>query len=208
MRNRVRLIGGVVALAVGFAACGNDGSEDAETTEAPAAAEESTGDTEANEPGDDDGTELTIWVNSAEPEALQALYDEFTEATGNPVELVPFPSDGYETALLQRWAAGDRPDVLQWHGNFNWVAAVDPATNLYPLDDEEFEPGVVCVGAAIRDHAGAVIGSLSCSTPKIRADKHHLDRVTKAVQGTATSLSTKLGSPMPDPSAHHDGDHS
>ncbi|MEO1199481.1 MAG: IclR family transcriptional regulator [Pseudomonadota bacterium] len=78
----------------------------------------------------------------------------------------------------------------------------------FSFDNEEFEPGVVCVGAAIRDHAGAVIGSLSCSTPKLRADKHHLDRITKAVQDTATSLSGKLGSPLPDPSAGFDGDDS
>lgn len=68
--------------------------------------------------------------------------------------------------------------------------------NGYSLDDEEFEPGVICVGAAIRDHAGAVIGSLSCSAPKLRADAGHLERIKTAVRDTAWRLSERLGSPQ------------
>ena len=37
--------------------------------------------------------------------------------------------------------------------------------NGYAIDREEFRPGVICLGAAIRDHAGAVVGSISVSSP-------------------------------------------
>lgn len=67
--------------------------------------------------------------------------------------------------------------------------------NGYAIDDEEFEPGVVCVGAAIRDHTGAVIGSISCSMPSIRADKERVDFVINAVRGCTRALSEKLGGP-------------
>lgn len=47
------------------------------------------------------------------------------------------------------------------------------------IDREEFQPGVICLGAAVRDHAGAVVGSLSvffagisCNPGTPRTDPH------------------------------------
>jgi IclR family acetate operon transcriptional repressor len=65
--------------------------------------------------------------------------------------------------------------------------------NGYATDDEEFQPDVLCVGAAIRDHAGAVIGSISCSMPKLRAEGAHLDAVIGAVRQSTTIVSGLLG---------------
>ena len=67
--------------------------------------------------------------------------------------------------------------------------------NGYALDNEEFQPGVVCVGSAIRDHAGAVIGSVSCSMPKMRARERALTQVKSAVKHCATAISQRLGGP-------------
>ena len=63
----------------------------------------------------------------------------------------------------------------------------------YAIDDEEFQPSVICIGAAIRDNTGAVQGSFSCSLPIIRADKKRLDSIKKQVRETAQSISKKLG---------------
>ena len=73
--------------------------------------------------------------------------------------------------------------------------------NGYAVDREEFQPGVTCIGSAIRDHAGAVIGSISCSMPNIRAGGEHFDAVNGAVRQSTTILSELLGSP-PEQAVH------
>jgi len=67
--------------------------------------------------------------------------------------------------------------------------------NGYSVDDEEYQPGVVCVGAAIRDHAGAVVGSVSCSMPKLRAKRRSRDRVISAVRDCVAAISEHWGVP-------------
>jgi IclR family acetate operon transcriptional repressor len=67
--------------------------------------------------------------------------------------------------------------------------------NGYAVDNEEFQPGVVCYGAAIRDHAGAVIGSISCSMPRMRAEGAHELKVKAAVKACAAAISERFGSP-------------
>lgn len=71
--------------------------------------------------------------------------------------------------------------------------------NGYAIDSEEFQPGVVCIGAAIRDHAGAVIGSISCSMPQMRADGKARDKVKTAVKLCAAAISERLGGTKPAP---------
>jgi IclR family transcriptional regulator, acetate operon repressor len=67
--------------------------------------------------------------------------------------------------------------------------------NGFSMDNEEFQPGVICVGAAIRDHAGAVIGSISCSMPSMRAEGEHLEQVKALVKQCASAISARFGSP-------------
>lgn len=67
--------------------------------------------------------------------------------------------------------------------------------NGFSIDQEEFQPGVVCVGAAVRDHAGAVIGSISASAPSFRADDAHIARMREAVTAAARELSADYGAP-------------
>lgn len=65
--------------------------------------------------------------------------------------------------------------------------------NGFSIDREEFQPGVVCVGAAVRDHSGAVIGALSVSAPAFRASDEHLARMRAAVADAARELSAEFG---------------
>jgi len=65
--------------------------------------------------------------------------------------------------------------------------------NGFSLDNEEFQPGVICVGAAIRDHAGAVVGAISCSLPTMRVDAQRLLTVETDVKTAARTISENLG---------------
>jgi len=64
------------------------------------------------------------------------------------------------------------------------------------FDREEFRPGVICVGAAIRDQSGAVVGAISCSTPTMRASEEHLDQIRDEVLAATRALSLELGAPV------------
>jgi len=67
--------------------------------------------------------------------------------------------------------------------------------NGYASDNEEFQPGVVCVGSAVRDHHGAVIAAVSSSVPEMRATGELVEKIRVAVRSCARELSVQLGSP-------------
>jgi IclR family acetate operon transcriptional repressor len=61
------------------------------------------------------------------------------------------------------------------------------------IDREEFLPGVVCVGAAIRDQAGTVLGAISASTPAMRASKDHIELMRREIENATRALSAQFG---------------
>lgn len=71
--------------------------------------------------------------------------------------------------------------------------------NGYALDHEESLPGVICVGAAIRDQAGTVIGGISASTPTMRATEEHIALMRDEITAATRALSTEFGAPNAQP---------
>jgi IclR family acetate operon transcriptional repressor len=67
--------------------------------------------------------------------------------------------------------------------------------NGFSVDREEFQLGVICLGAAIRDHAGAVVGSISVSSPVFRATPDYVDQIKVHLIAAADELSAELGAP-------------
>ena len=67
--------------------------------------------------------------------------------------------------------------------------------NGFASDYEEFQPGVRCIGSAVRDYNGAVIAAVSCSMPEMRATTELVGKVRDAVCVCAKILSERLGSP-------------
>lgn len=72
----------------------------------------------------------------------------------------------------------------------------------YAVDQEEFLPGVICIGAAIRDQAGTVIGAISASTPAMRATKEHVDLMREEIVSAAHALSSQFGEGLPTNGQH------
>lgn len=67
--------------------------------------------------------------------------------------------------------------------------------NGFAIDREEFQLGVMCLGAAIRDHAGAVVGSIGVSSPAFRATPEYFDQIKVHLIAAVNELSTELGAP-------------
>jgi IclR family transcriptional regulator, acetate operon repressor len=67
--------------------------------------------------------------------------------------------------------------------------------NGYAIDREEFQPGVICIGSAIRDHAGSVVGSISVSSPIFRATPEYLEQIRIHLIAITDELSMALGEP-------------
>lgn len=62
----------------------------------------------------------------------------------------------------------------------------------YAVDNEELERNVICYGAALREGTGAVIGSISVSLPKSRANPDYREHIATAVVNCARRLSDRL----------------
>ncbi|NKB27805.1 MAG: helix-turn-helix domain-containing protein [Rhodobacteraceae bacterium] len=62
----------------------------------------------------------------------------------------------------------------------------------YAVDDQEFVEGIVCIGATIREGAGAVIGSISTTVSAERATEDYRQYLIKEVIRAANSFSNKL----------------
>ena len=69
----------------------------------------------------------------------------------------------------------------------------------YAIDREEFLQGVICVGAAIRDQAGTVIGAISASTPSMRASDEHIALMRDEITAATRALSAEFGGPGAQP---------
>lgn len=67
--------------------------------------------------------------------------------------------------------------------------------NGYAIDREEHLPGVICVGAAIRDHVGTVIGGISASMPAMRASEERIALMRDEIVNATRALSAEFGEP-------------
>jgi len=63
----------------------------------------------------------------------------------------------------------------------------------FSFDREEHLPGVICIGAAIRDQAGTVVGAISASTPLMRATDSHLALMREEITSASHALSAEFG---------------
>ncbi|MEW6444276.1 MAG: IclR family transcriptional regulator [bacterium] len=64
----------------------------------------------------------------------------------------------------------------------------------FALDDEEFEEGVRCIAAPVRDYTGNIVAAISISGPAMRMpDKKISDELAPAVRDASEEISRRLG---------------
>lgn len=63
----------------------------------------------------------------------------------------------------------------------------------YAVDDEEYDEGLRCVGAPIRDHTGRVVAALGIGGPVTRVTPERVDALARLVIDAADGLSRRLG---------------
>ncbi|NLE45104.1 MAG: IclR family transcriptional regulator [Chloroflexi bacterium] len=63
----------------------------------------------------------------------------------------------------------------------------------YAVDDEEFDPGVRCVAAPLRDYRGKVVASVGVSGPTVRVSLDQIPEIARFVVDTASEISRLLG---------------
>lgn len=63
----------------------------------------------------------------------------------------------------------------------------------FALDDEEFEEGLRCVGAPVRDHGGKVVAAISIAGPAFRVTPDRMPELIRKVVNAAADLSASLG---------------
>ena len=113
-------------------------------------------------------------------------------ATGKAM-LAWLPEDDMKRVLAHGMARFTPKTITEWPDLLEALRHV--RRNGYAMDHEEYQPGVICVGAAIRDHNGAVVGAISASTPTMRANDEHLGLVREQVVSAVRALSAELGEP-------------
>jgi IclR family acetate operon transcriptional repressor len=72
----------------------------------------------------------------------------------------------------------------------------------YSLDEEENEPGIRCVGAAVHDHTGRATGAVSISTLVLEPWDRPLDELAARVRTAAREISESLGALPPTPTSN------
>jgi IclR family transcriptional regulator, KDG regulon repressor len=63
----------------------------------------------------------------------------------------------------------------------------------YSIDNEEFEPGLKCIGAPVHNYSGKVIGAISVAGPAFRMTNANISSLSGTVIQTAKELSEELG---------------
>ncbi len=113
-------------------------------------------------------------------------------ATGKAM-LAWLPEDDMRRVLAHGLARFTPKTITEWPALLEALRHV--RRDGYAVDDEEYQPGVICVGAAIRDHNGAVVGAISASTPTMRASSEHLTLVREEILSAVRALSAEMGGP-------------
>jgi DNA-binding IclR family transcriptional regulator len=127
---------------------------------------------------------------------------------------LPAHCTGVGKALLAYLTPSALAEVIERHGLASFTPATITERHLlvselaavrergYAVDDEEIEPGLRCIAAAIRGHSGEVTAAISIAGPSSRVRREELDRYADRVVAAARQVSSALGAPSARANGH------
>ena len=115
--------------------------------------------------------------------------DNAFHATASGKAMLAYMSDGSQKKILknklEKFTSFTITNVKQLSEELKKIKK-----NGFSTDDEEFQPGVFCVGYPIFDNENKPFASISCSSPKfkITSDKKYLDKIKNSVKFSALEI--------------------
>jgi DNA-binding IclR family transcriptional regulator len=125
------------------------------------------------------------------PSAMGRGYPAHATSLGK-VLLAHLPEDEVQAIIATRGLARYTPKTIT-----DAAALAEELARIraqgYAVDNEEYDEGLRCVGAPIRDHTGAVVAALGIGGPVTRVTPERLPGLADLVIAAAKGLSRRLG---------------
>jgi DNA-binding IclR family transcriptional regulator len=124
----------------------------------------------------------------------EAIYIERVEARRalGKVLLADLPSERVDQIVAERGLAAYTPHTItdpdQLAVELERIRALG-----YAVDNEEYDEGLRCIGAPVRDHSGHVVAALGIGGPVTRITPDRVDELAELVMTAARGLSRRLG---------------
>ena len=125
------------------------------------------------------------------PSAIGRGYPAHATNLGK-VLLADLPRERVEEIVAERGLAAYTPHTIT--GLEELEAELERIRVLgYAIDNEEYDEGLRCIGAPVRDHSGHVVAALGIGGPVTRITPDRVDELAELVMTAARGLSRRLG---------------
>ena len=125
------------------------------------------------------------------PSAIGRGYPAHATNLGK-VLLADLPRERVEEIVAERGLAAYTPNTItdldQLEGELDRIRALG-----YAVNNEEYDEGLRCIGAPVRDHSGHVVAALGIGGPVTRITPDRVDELAELVMTAARGLSRRLG---------------
>ena len=125
------------------------------------------------------------------PSAIGRGYPAHATNLGK-VLLADLPRERVEEIVAERGLAAYTPNTItdldQLEGELDRIRALG-----YAVDNEEYDEGLRCIGAPVRDHSGHVVAALGIGGPVTRITPDRVNELAELVMTAARGLSRRLG---------------
>ena len=125
------------------------------------------------------------------PSAIGRGYPAHATNLGK-VLLADLPAERVAQIISERGLAAFTPNTITDPDELN--AELERIRDRgYAIDDEEYDEGLRCIGAGVRDHSGHVVSALGIGGPVTRVTPARVEELAELVKAAARGLSRRLG---------------